>query len=151
MAEWTLDTLRTHFEALLKEIDRRVEQRFADQEKAVSAALAAAEKAVLNASAAAEKAVLKAESASDKRFEAVNEFRAALNDQSKMLITRDEVEQRLKSNDDKTDLITSRMDRLEGRSDGSDKNKTDIRLWLLAAIATISILLVIIEKFGKGS
>ena len=55
MSEWTIEALKEHFETVQKETDRRVEQRFADQEKAVSAALAAAEKAVINASGAAEK------------------------------------------------------------------------------------------------
>jgi len=149
MSNWTIETLKTHFEALLKETDRRTEQRFADQEKAVSAALAAAEKAVLNASISAEKAVLKAEGASEKRFESVNEFRSALNDQTKSLITRTEVEQRAKASDDKMDTLTGRMDRLEGRSDGSASGKTDMRLWFLAIIAAISVVVAILERFAR--
>lgn len=53
MSEWTLDTFKEH-----------VDQRFTDQDKAVSAALQAAKEAVI-----------KAETAADKRFELLNELR----------------------------------------------------------------------------
>lgn len=56
-----------------------VEKRFDASDKAISAALAAAEKAVI-----------KAETAADKRFESVNEFRAALEDQQENLLTKNE-------------------------------------------------------------
>jgi hypothetical protein len=81
VSDWTVDTLKEHFDAILVEKD-----------KAISAALLAAEKAVT-----------KAETASDKRFEGVNEFRQALSDQTNTLVprtewqsARDEQERRLR-------------------------------------------------------
>lgn len=43
---WTLEALHEHFLSKLNESDRRYEQRFIAQEKAILTALAAAEKAI---------------------------------------------------------------------------------------------------------
>jgi hypothetical protein len=103
---------------LLSEMDLRYQQRYDAQIKALDAALLAAEKAVQTALTAAEKAVNKAETAAEKRFEAVNEFRAALSDQAATLMPRTEAEARYQSNADKiADLIT-RLDKMEARSRG---------------------------------
>src|SRR5687767_13157468 len=79
--QWTLDSLRQHFETLLDERDRRYAEIAEAKEKALAAALAAAKEAVQ-----------KAENAAEKRFESVNEFRAQLNDQQRTFIPRSEVE-----------------------------------------------------------
>jgi len=73
---WTTDTL---FQLM--------NTKFKSQETAMSAALAAAEKAVI-----------KAENASEKRFESVNEFRAALTDLTATFIPRAEAENRIAAN-----------------------------------------------------
>jgi len=83
--------------ALREEIDKRLAQRFADQQRAVDAALAAQEKATSAALGAAERAVLKAESAAERRFEGVNEFRQTLADQATHFIPRAEVQVELAS------------------------------------------------------
>lgn len=77
---WTLDTLYTHFTALLEDERRANNQRFSDQEKAVAAALAAAEKAVKAALDAAQKAVDKAESSLVVWKESQNEWRGTIAD-----------------------------------------------------------------------
>lgn len=69
-SEWTIESLKAHYD-----------QRFIDQDRAVQAALNAAEKAVT-----------KAENASEKRFDAVNEFRAQLADQAATFMPRSEAE-----------------------------------------------------------
>jgi len=78
---WTVETLKEHFE-----------QRFVDQEKAVSAALAAAEKAVAAALAAAEKA--REQAADDAKLwrASANEWRAAMNDREQKFAMKPEVE-----------------------------------------------------------
>jgi hypothetical protein len=78
-ADWTIETVREHVLALMDERDKRYEQRFLQQETAVTAAL--------NSS---KEAVAKAERATEKRFESVNEFRGALSDAQKNYITRSE-------------------------------------------------------------
>jgi hypothetical protein len=73
-----------------------VDVRFKAQEEAVAAALAAADRAVT-----------KAEVASEKRFDSVNEFRAALNDNNRLLMPRLEAEQSFRVLSDKiSDLST---------------------------------------------
>ena len=66
---------------LLRETDRRYEERFAAQEKAVAAALASAKEAVA-----------KAENAAERRFEALNELRGAVTDILGKTLTRTEAE-----------------------------------------------------------
>ncbi len=70
MSEWTVDTLKLHFEALLDQRDKQI-------------ALALS---------AAEKAVTKAEAATEKRFDSVNEFRQTLSDQNKTFASTERVD-----------------------------------------------------------
>jgi hypothetical protein len=81
-------------EASGDERDRRYMERFVAQERATGAALDAAQRAVE-----------KAEVASEKRFEAVNEFRATLQDQTNTFITRNEINPVIKALEDKLDLL----------------------------------------------
>ena len=83
-------------------------QRFDAQEKAVVAALAAAKEAVT-----------KAESAAEKRFDSVNEFRASLKDQQATFITRNEVDIRFKSLDDKITANNQQITQLVARAEGA--------------------------------
>jgi hypothetical protein len=123
--------LKEHFEALLADMDLRYrtlldekdvryQQRFDAQGQALTAALAAAERGRETAMLAAEKAVTKAEIANEKRFEAVNEFRQTLSDQTASFPSRVELQalaQRV------TDLAT-RLDKAEGAKTGvSDGTK----------------------------
>jgi hypothetical protein len=99
---------------MLRQMDLRYEQRYAAQIKALEAALLAQEKAVDTAMTAAERAVNKAEVATERRLEGMNEFRGALQDQTKTLINTDQFEalrQIVAQN-------AGRLDRIEGRSTG---------------------------------
>lgn len=93
---WTVDTLKEY-----------TEQRFTDQDKAVQAALQAAKEAVI-----------KAETATEKRFEATNEFRGQLADQTATLLPRSEYDSNHKALEDKIDALTDRMNRNDGKSSG---------------------------------
>jgi hypothetical protein len=64
----TLVSLKEHFKVVLKERDKRMEQKFDSMEKAVT----------------------KAEVAHEKRLEAMNEFRGQLSDQTKTFVPRTE-------------------------------------------------------------
>lgn len=110
---WTVDTLHVFLVTMIQANDKRYEQRFAEQKAAVDAALAAADRAVV-----------KAEAASDKRFEGVNEFRAVLSDQQRLLLLRSEadvteraVNERVSTLDkginDKLNTLKEQMDRLQ--------------------------------------
>jgi hypothetical protein len=85
--EWTVETLRQHFQRQLDDIRVMLEERHVTQTKAVDAAflaqqtamqaaLTAAQREVATALLSSENAVRKAETAAEKRFESVNEFRA---------------------------------------------------------------------------
>ncbi len=87
--------------AIFNERDRAYSQRFEAQEKAVGAALSAAEKAVT-----------KAELAAEKRFDAVNEFRGQLKDQASTFATRNEIEIRFTSLEEK--IVAGKRDSTEG-------------------------------------
>ena len=103
---WTTDTLRYYFQQQLNDLRQTHQERYETQTKAVDAAflaqqtamqtaLTAAERAVATALLSAEKAVTKAELAADKRFEAVNEFRQTLSDQTATFMPRTEAETRI--------------------------------------------------------
>jgi len=120
--------------ALQEEMDRRftdlsaqLDRRFTDSERAVQAALAAAKEAVL-----------KAETASERRFEAVNEFRAQLNDQAHAFLTRTESEAKLAAITDRITVnadrlaalelrLTSRLDLGAGQNAGEDTARAEMR------------------------
>ena len=76
---WTLDTLRVYLEARIEALDRQTVTSFEQNEKRVDLALAAADRAMT-----------KAETATEKRFDGVNEFRGALQDQATHLMPRAE-------------------------------------------------------------
>lgn len=88
---WTIDTLHVMLMKVMDERDRRHEQRFDAQEKAV----------------------LKAETATEKRFEGVNEFRQALADQTRESPTRIEVDAQYKS---LSDQISNAQKSLEDKA-----------------------------------
>jgi hypothetical protein len=81
---WTIDTLAWHSQEMLDAHEKLLNQR-----------IDAARDAAVAAQVASTTAIIKAEEANTKRFESVNEFRAALQDASKNNISRQEVEQRI--------------------------------------------------------
>src|ERR1700685_214980 len=86
-----------------------VDIRFDAQEKAVNAALAASDRAVN-----------KAEMASEKRFDAVNEFRAALADSARLLMPRSEAEQRMAAIEKMVNDIKITVDAVNNKYTGKD-------------------------------
>lgn len=100
---WTIPTLALHIERLITEVERRFEDKIGAQEKAVAIAMNAADRAVT-----------KAEIAAERRFESVNEFRASLNDATRLQIPRLEAEALFKAHSDKNDAaqkaLSARVD-----------------------------------------
>lgn len=94
---WTLDSLREHLVAIVESNDRRYEQHFDDLEKATEKALTSADRAVT-----------KAEASAERRFEGLNEFRAAMGDQQRGFIPRAEADLRM-------DTIAKEMEALNDR------------------------------------
>lgn len=122
-----------NIESLKEYIDRR----FEDSDKAVQAALQAAKEAVG-----------KAEVATEKRFDAVNEFRQQLSDQTNTFIPRLEYDAQHKNLDDKLAALTDRINTNQGAIQGSTATKNQLytaaslAAAAAGAIATIAIILV---------
>src|SRR6202035_2967575 len=110
---WTVDTLKV----LINANDLRYSQRFQAQSEALSAAFTAQQNAVNAALAAADRAALKAENASEKRFEAVNEFRNTLSDQTRTFIPRTEAEERFRSTKETMDKLEKSMRDIDSRKE----------------------------------
>ena len=131
---------------------RMLDERYATQTKALDAAFKAAEQAVAVALSNAEKATTKAEAAADKRFDAVNEFRQVLSDQTSTFLPRIEYDtahaaqtDRLNGISDRLSALelrlTSRLDRGEGVDMGQHRQVTEVRENKTLANTSTSILL----------
>jgi hypothetical protein len=139
---WTLDTLRVLIEAN----DLRYSQRFQAQSEALAAAFTAQQNAVSAALSAADRAVAKAENAAERRFEAVNEFRAALGDQSKLMMPRTEVEERLRSMKELIDKLGDRQRDIDSRHGGIKDTGALLISLLGIGVAIVSVLFVIFKS-----
>jgi hypothetical protein len=105
-----------------------VDIRFEAQEKSVNAALTASDRAVN-----------KAEAASEKRFDAVNEFRAALADNARLMMPRAESEQANKVLSSKIETLEGRVNSWKDRSGGNDEawGRLGLILSLLVNVALV--------------
>lgn len=168
---WTLETLHAHLTKLVEEADKRYEQRFIAQEKAVGtamvaqdkavqAALTAQEKAVAAAMSAANLAVDKAEKATSERLAGMNEFRAALTDQTSNYMPRVETEQRLNNLGERITMSNARTDEINGRiikSEGQGSGVSSTWNWIMVTIVAfatammvvISVVAMIVAWFHK--
>lgn len=118
----------------LGELDKRYEQRFDAQEKAVGAALRSAQEAVA-----------KAETATEKRFDAVNEFRQSLNDMTNTMMPRAESTARWSA-------VAERVDKLEkafAADSGRSKGLTDGWGYVIGAVGAIAAVIAIILAFNN--
>lgn len=97
---------------------------------------------------ASEKAITKAEQAAEKRFESVNEFRAALNDNQRTFIPRIEAELLFKQLSSKVDVNTNAILTKTAEGTGIHKGWT----LLVGAIGIISMVTSIVLHFiGKST
>lgn len=137
---WTVDTVHVHLLDLIRAADIRYTQRFEAQAEAIR----------------------KAEDATEKRFESVNEFRAALTDQSRNSPSRIEVDgqyaalgaqisETRKSLEDKAASNAARISGLEGdmkglggRSSGVQQQWGYIFAAIGAMVAIASIIITIV-------
>jgi hypothetical protein len=132
---WTIDTAMVQMQRQHNDLEALLEERYQTQTKAVDAAfsaqqlamttaLAAAERAVQTALVSAEKAVIKAEAAADKRFEAVNEFRQTLSDQTATFATREALDSQATSLNARLRELTALVAANSGRIDAMIGQKT---------------------------
>jgi hypothetical protein len=116
-----------------------VDVRIAAQQQAVEAALASASLAVA-----------KAEAASDKRFDSVNEFRAQLDDQTRTLMPRLEVEAQLSTLKEKVDANAATIKAISDRGAGMNQGWV-VLVSVLAVVTSIGGLLLALLRNRKAS
>jgi len=132
---WTIDTLHAHLVAQMEANDRRYSERFVSQEQAIK----------------------KAEDATEKRFEGVNEFRAALATQTHNSPTRIEVDAGMSAIEQRLNADSARISALEGDMKGLGGRGAGMQqLWaigvaaLIALAAVISAVVVIASAVTSG-
>jgi hypothetical protein len=164
LANVRLDDMRAAVRSQADDRIKLLDERYATQTKALDAAFKAAEQAVAVALANAEKATAKAEAAADRRLEGMNEFRSALSDQTKTLLSRAEytpaheaVIERITAASERVSALelrlTSRLDTAQGRTGGEAESRTERRLdisllfqMLTVAIAAAAVIIAVFLK-----
>lgn len=135
-------SLREYLMAQINAAERRSDQRFEDMREQV-------EKAFI----ASQLAIDKADMATEKRFEGVNEFRAALTDQAARFVTQDTLAQLadklqlgIERNREDLDALSKKLDIRQGEIQGSRLTWGNMAA-LLAAFATVIGLLVVAANY----
>jgi hypothetical protein len=123
----------------LADADKLTEARFVASRTLVDSQ---AEKVAL-ALAAADKAVSKAEMATEKRFEAVNEFRGQLADQTRTFTPRVESDAAMLRLNERLQELTDRINRKEGQAVGVQDNRSGLYAALAAVAVVISVVIVV--------
>jgi hypothetical protein len=142
--------LKEFMELRVNSLQSMLDERYATQTKALDAAFRAAEQAVAVALANAEKATIKAETAADKRFDAVNEFRQVLTDQTATFMPRSEYDTAHAALVDRITIqtermaalelrLTSRLDIGQGTDEGGYRQRTDQRAGVAQMLQILTI------------
>ena len=147
-----IKNLDEKFMLLINEAEKRNGQRFEAQQQAIAVALQAQEKAVQAAMDSAEKAVSKSEAATDKRFDSVNEFRKALEEQTLSFLTRTEYNVQHQSLGEKVDMNVSKIHDIE-KDIGAIKERGigrhDIWTILISSVSSIATIVTLIYLIFK--
>lgn len=157
-----LGTADRLFTLIQEQVDRRIAsseqlglQRHNDLRDLVLTGQESARAAVQAALDAAKEATSKAETSTAERFRGVNEFRAALTDQTATFVPRTEYDARNKALEDRVAgnadrmgalelQLTSRLDLASGRDAGQGESRTEQRLNISQVIAAISTLAAVL-------
>ena len=130
-------SLREYLVAQIDAAEKRSEQRFESMKHQIDAAFAASQTAID-----------KADQATEKRFEGVNEFRAALSDQASRFVTQDalaaladKLQASIERNREDLDQLSKRIDVRQGEIQGSRLTWGNMAT-LLGAFAVVVGLLV---------
>ena len=131
----------------------RLEAVMSERDRYYISQIQALKEAVSSALISADKALSKAETASEKRFDSVNEFRAALSDNSANFVQRDAYEERhralesrLTSLDEKVNELLRRWEATKGRGGAF----SDIGGWIIALITSGIAILAVAVHWIRG-
>lgn len=139
-------SLREYMTLMVEAEMRRVDERFNAVEKSTAAAFENSQRAID-----------KADQATEKRFEGVNEFRAALSDQASRFVTiealsavNDKMEAGYLRNREDIDSLSTRIDLRDGQIEGS-RFTYGAMAGMLAAFATLIGLLILGTNYISSS
>jgi len=114
---WTVSTLKSYYDALLEERDKKMEQKFTSLELAVT----------------------KANDATEKRFESVNEFRLTLTDQQRTFVPRSEYEAGHKVLEDKLTAIATDIEKIKNTKQGGSTTVAYLAAGISLFVAIIAL------------
>lgn len=148
MQEWSISTIKQHYDSILSDMQASNDRRFAASEKAVDVALLAAEKAVTTAFASQKEAVAQAlvnqkeavgvaERNAEKWRDNANEWRSAMNDREKNFMQRAEFLAYKESTEKAILMEKERNDKREGKSAGY----AQFVGWIVAGLTVIGFVL----------
>jgi len=144
-SNWNFETLFAYFTDLSNERERRTDERFAALKEATTLALAATEKGTQLALAAAKEETQKAEIATEKRFEGVNEFRAALADAQQNFADRSQTDFRLSAIEKRIEKTEDSILTTGGRTQGIGAY-TGIIFQVLTLVVSIAAIVLVLMR-----
>lgn len=125
-AGWTIDTLREHFDRIIADLERRLDERIDGQKESVTVAMAA----------------------SEKRFDGVNEFRQALGDTSRLQMPRLEAENLMKALNEKMEAadkgIAARLDAVTNTVVGSQGRTSGVHSGWGYAVGAVGLMIAVV-------
>jgi hypothetical protein len=134
-------------------VDRRLGERIDALEKRLEHVLAFVNQQIADVRndgqvmfSTVEKATAKADAAIERRFEAVNEFRAQLSDQTQTFMPRAEIEARITQNYERYNELQNRVTRAEGRTAGSSAAFGYLTAAVTAVIAIVTVVLILVTR-----
>jgi len=137
-------SLREYLTALIEGVEQRSQVRYANLESKVQAAFDSSQTAIQ-----------KAETATEKRFEGVNEFRAALSDQAAHFVTReamaamaDKFDTQISQYRKDLETLGRRLDVREGQSQGSRLTTGILVTVTTVAVGVLGLVVVIANYLG---
>jgi DNA anti-recombination protein RmuC len=132
-------SLREHLTELIRQTEKRSDERFEAMQKAVDAAFASSQRAID-----------KTNEALDKRFEGVNEFRQTLSDQAVTFVTKDsmsaltdKLQASIDNNRRDLDALAKRLDLREGQEAGSKLTTGTLVTIITVGVGVIGLIVVI--------
>jgi hypothetical protein len=138
-------SLREYVALMIKGVEERADIKFTAMQDAVASAFANSQRAID-----------KADEATEKRFEGVNEFRAALSDQATRFVTSEtlaamdeKLQASIQRNRDDLSALGRRMDLREGQSTGTRLTTGVIVTVTTIAIALIGLIVVLANYLAR--
>jgi hypothetical protein len=143
MSEWTAETIRQHYDEVIRVRDAFYKDLFLAQKDQVALSLAAAKEQVALALAAQKEAITKSENSDNDRFKSVNELRQMAIDQQNTYMTKAVAELRFKAIEDSLKIISETLIRQQSQKTGLSQGWG----YLVGAVGFIGMILALVSKY----